>query len=207
MVQVSVEDGYAAAVARQQRLSPNHLAQRQRIVEGATKVLLREGRSGCSSRAIAKETGLGNGLIHYYFGTLEEIIEAAMRDLQGRVAQQIRDAAERHTDPADRLWALVNEHLAAFAPGHALLWFDYWVTELREGHTGEVESIHESFLALLTAVLADADVDDPDIRARAVYSYVIGLIFRRETNPHSTDHLRRELALISGNPAVATVRG
>jgi AcrR family transcriptional regulator len=198
---------YAAAVSSPQRLSPNHLAQRRRIIDGTTAVLLREGRAGCSTRSIAEETGLAKGLIHYYFGTLEEIVDAAMGELRGKVAQRIRDAADRHSDPADRLWALVNEHLATFAPGHALLWFDFWVAELREGRVAEIEDVHRTFLTLITAALADASVDDPELRARAVYSYVIGLVLRRETDARSTDELRRELALVSGNAAIESCSG
>ena len=186
-------------MVRKEERSPNQVLQRQRIIEGAKALLLRSGPAGCSSRAIAAETGLGNGLIHYYFGGIQEIVDIAMAELYAEVRRRIVAAAAREPDPVDRLWAVVDEYLTAFGPGHAVLWFDYWVSELRGGEPGRIDEIHQGSTRMLTEILTDAGVPAPEIRARAVYAYVIGLVLIRETSPRDIDQLREELRSICGD--------
>jgi AcrR family transcriptional regulator len=51
---------------------------RQRIVEGAVRVLARDGYAATSVKDIASEAGVAPGLVHYYFKTKEELVAAAV---------------------------------------------------------------------------------------------------------------------------------
>jgi AcrR family transcriptional regulator len=180
-------------------LPPNHLDKREQILEAATRVLLAEGPAGCTSRALAQETGMTKGLIHYYFGTMEEIVDTAMARLLDDLTAHIRAAGTGHDDPSERFWAVVEGYLNAFAdePGRTLLWFDYWLQMTRAGRSGIFESVQDRLIALLFELLDDAGVPEADVRARALFSYVIGTLVRREVRDVTFEELRPELASLS----------
>jgi AcrR family transcriptional regulator len=185
--------------ARRRQLSPNHLDKRRQIVDAAKAVMLRSGVDACSSREVARETGLTPGLIHYYFASFEEITAAAMSDLLEQIMSRLRAAGERRDDPTERFWAVVEEYVAIFAeqPGLTLLWFEWWVREARGGHISEVKRVQDGLIDLLSELLAEVGVPDAQTRARALLSYVIGVLVRHEGHPQTFEELRPEVARLS----------
>jgi hypothetical protein len=53
---------------------------------------------------------------------------------------------------------------------------------------------------LLTDLLSDASVHEPEVRARAVLAYVIGVLVRSEVHAIELSELRREIASLNGVP-------
>jgi len=185
---------------RRDTLSPNQLGKRERILDAARRVLLEGGPAACTSRALAQESGLTKGLIHYYFGNVEEIVDEAMRGLLAELFDRLRATADRHDDPAERFWAVIEDYVSVYSeePGLTLLWFDYWVRTTRAGRREEGEAVNDGLIALLTELLSDASVADPDARARAVLAYVMGVLVRAEVHPLEFSELRREIASLNG---------
>jgi AcrR family transcriptional regulator len=184
---------------RKELLSPKQLHRREDILRAARRILLTGGPASCTSRAVAEECGLNKGLIHYYFETVDEVIDEAMRGLLAELFDRLRATAERHLEPRERFWAVVEDYVAAYAeqPQLTLLWFDYWVRAIRAGRREEVETANDGLVALLTELLSDTSVADPDVRARAVLAYVIGVLVRQEVHPLSFSELRAEIASLS----------
>lgn len=54
---------------------------RQQIVDAAAAVMGRQGYAGTSMKDIAAEAGVAQALIHYYFGTKEDLLAAVVRSL------------------------------------------------------------------------------------------------------------------------------
>jgi AcrR family transcriptional regulator len=187
---------------RKETLSPNQLGKRELILDAARNVLLEGGPAACTSRVLAQESGLTKGLIHYYFDTIEEIVDEAMRGMLAELFDRLRATAERYDDPAERFWAVVEEYVRAYVetPGLTLLWFDYWIRTTRAGRREEGEAVNDGLVALLTELLSDASVADPDARARAVLAYVIGVLVRAEVHPIEFSELRAEIASLNGVP-------
>jgi AcrR family transcriptional regulator len=187
---------------RKETLSPNQLGKRELILQSARHVLLEGGPAACTSRALAQESGLTKGLIHYYFDTVEEIVDEAMRGLLAELFDRLRATAARHEDPAERFWAVIDDYISAYAeqPGLTLLWFDYWVRTTRMGRREEGAAVNDGLVALLADVLSDASVADPVARARAVLAYVIGVLVRAEVHPIDFGELRNEIASLNGVP-------
>ena len=178
---------------RKDTLSPNQLGKRGHILGAARRILLAGGPAACTSRAVADESGLTKGLIHYYFETVDEIVDEAMRSLLAELFDRLRATAARHTEPPERFWAVVEDYVAVYAeePQLTLLWFDYWVRAIRAGRRDEVEAVNDGLVALLTELLSDASVPDPAARARAVLAYVIGVLVRQEIHALAFSELRR----------------
>jgi AcrR family transcriptional regulator len=80
---------------------------RQRIVEAATESLRTKGFAGSSNRAIAAIGGFNPALTFYYFGSLNELLLAALEDAsRGRLERYAPDA--RAAGSAAELVALMQ---------------------------------------------------------------------------------------------------
>lgn len=180
-------------------LSPKQQLKRQQIVDAATEVLLDGGLAACSTREIARVGGMNQGLIYYYFSTIEEIIDAAMDDLFTSLTAGISHASQGQHDPAERFWNVLEDYLGVFDqhPGLSLLWFEYWLSVTRAGHAGKVERLQDGLIELLTELLADAGVTDAPARAKVILAYVLGVLVRRSIHPESFDDLRPEIASLA----------
>src|ERR1700722_8352111 len=57
-----------------------------RIVEAMRKSVARRGTTGSTFDHVSREAGVSRGLLHYYFGTKEQLlVEAARRDCELRI--------------------------------------------------------------------------------------------------------------------------
>jgi AcrR family transcriptional regulator len=184
-------------------LTPNQLRKRQQIVDAARRVLATEGLAGCSVRAIADASPLTKSAIHYYFADIGALVDEAMAGHISAFLSRVREAADREPRPADRFWAAIEAYLGAFAenPGAALLWYDYWIDSARQGRLEPIDRMNRDVLALLTDLLAAAEVPDAANRADAVFSALLGLVVRQSIGPRPFDEVRSQLRLSSGLPA------
>jgi AcrR family transcriptional regulator len=186
-------------------LTPNHLAKRQQLVTAAQAVLRRDGIKGCTSRAIARESGFNNGLIHYYFGTVDDVMDAAIWQMVDEIVGRIRAAAEADEDPAEWFWSIVEAHLDAFESpaGQTVLWMDYWVHAVRAGRTEIIGHVDDVIVKALAEALRAAEAPEPKTRARAICAYVTGAAIRRQVRRQTRAELRAEIFTMSGGIALS----
>jgi AcrR family transcriptional regulator len=105
------------------KVSAAHKEQvRQRLIDAASTVVMRDGHEGTTTRAILAEAGLSAGALYTYFSSKEELFEAlAERALGESVFLYTAEAAPDAT-PADVLRRFVAELL--LEPDlPALAWF------------------------------------------------------------------------------------
>ncbi len=76
---------------------------RAQLLHAAAQILRDEGASGVTARRLADQVGLGRHIVHYYFGTIDEMFVALMRDEGQRTEDWLREAAETG-DALSLLW-------------------------------------------------------------------------------------------------------
>src|ERR1700684_865948 len=82
----------------------------QRIVEAMRHSVARRGAAGSTFDHVSREAGVSRGLLHYYFGTKEQLlVEAARRDCDQRIETLERRLAGAQT--ADDFVALLAQNL------------------------------------------------------------------------------------------------
>ena len=70
----------------------------QRIVEAMRRSVARRGTAGSTFDHVSREAGVSRGLLHYYFGTKEQLlVEAVRRDCELRMEQLERQLADAQT--------------------------------------------------------------------------------------------------------------
>jgi AcrR family transcriptional regulator len=102
-----------------QRLSPDE--RRAQILAVARRLFTELPYSEVSTAAIARETGVQRGLIHYYFGTKRELFLKVVHGLTASAAMQVPPPDDRLTLP-ESVELLVNVFLDT-ADQNATTWF------------------------------------------------------------------------------------
>ncbi len=85
---------------------------RGEIVEAMLRVMARQGYAGASVAAVAREAGLTPGLLHYHFGSKQQILLALIERLDGSVQARFERRAARARSARARVDAWVDAHLA-----------------------------------------------------------------------------------------------
>ena len=96
-----------------------------RILDAARAVFIRRGTSGARMQEIAKEAGVNQALLHYYFRSKEQLSAAVFEQMASRlfpaIIQTLAADASLH-EKIERLIALYHENLGRnpFLPGYVL---------------------------------------------------------------------------------------
>ena len=90
----------------------NREQRRAQIVEGLRIVMAERGYDGASVAAIARTAGLASGLVHYHFGSKEEILLALVEHLSSGLRERLDQRLASADTPWDRLDAWVDANIA-----------------------------------------------------------------------------------------------
>jgi AcrR family transcriptional regulator len=105
-------------------------AARAALLDAAERLLIGHGHVGITTRKVAAEAGVNHGLVHYYFGSIEELLFQAMERYTERLLERQR-ALYAADIPFIEKWRTamryIDEDLAAGYPKiwaelHAVAW-------------------------------------------------------------------------------------
>ncbi|GAA1118789.1 TetR/AcrR family transcriptional regulator [Nocardiopsis metallicus] len=157
---------------------------RERLLTAASELIAERGWSAVSTRVLAERAGVGAGLVHYHFPSLNALLNEAALGVMASVAEQTLAQLEGTTpqegldlalaaldaypgdDPASTLF--VEAYLAAGRDA-----------ELRRGIT----AVLERFRAPLADWLRAGGIADPEATARVLASAVDGVMLHRALDP------------------------
>src|SRR5436190_21308975 len=60
------------------------------FLDAAERLLVREGAAGISTRQLAREAGQNHGLVHYYFGSVDELLLQTLERFTSRILDRQR---------------------------------------------------------------------------------------------------------------------
>jgi AcrR family transcriptional regulator len=129
-------------------------AAEESLLDAAERLLVEVGHAGITTRRVAEEAGVNHGLVHYYFGSIENLLVRVLERFTDRMIERQRGmygadvafvekwrTAMRYLD-ADRDYQKVWWELQALAWNHP---------ELRE----RVAHVNTEWRALLTEAFAE----------------------------------------------------
>jgi AcrR family transcriptional regulator len=182
MTKTAVTDDRAAA-----RRTPRELAI-ERFLDAAERLLVRDGAAGISTRRLAEESGQNQGLVHYYFGSVDELLLQTMERFTDRIL--VRQRAMYGSDlPFIEKWraamGFIEEDLAS---GYPKVWAELdalaWnKAELRE----RLHDVNDRWRSLLTEAMEEAIAEygfedplfSPEVWATLVGQFNKGLLTER----------------------------
>ena len=158
------------------------------FLDAAEQLLIREGAGGISTRRLAEEAGQNHGLVHYYFGSVDELLLQALERFTGRVLERQRTMYESDAPFAEK-WrtavAYIEEDLAS---GYPKLWAELEALAWnRPAMRDRLNAVNENWRGLLRDALAEAideyGLDETPFSAEAWAALVMqfnkGLLFER----------------------------
>jgi AcrR family transcriptional regulator len=154
--------------------------ERARLLALTRELILRRGVSGLSLSELARSIGSNNRMLLYHFGSLDELLGAAVDDILGgtELLDRLAGSLRAPGSPVDRLEAAWRQLADPERLPHLRLFF------ARFGTAVDQQENYAEFLAQVrdrwTAVLAGAlrtwpEIDDPDTTAVAVVALWRGL--------------------------------
>jgi len=188
---------------------------REVIVAAALAVALRKGLAATTVRDVAAEMGSSPGLVHHYFGSMDELLATAFERVAADGLAGTRDAVAGEVDAVGRLRAFFRTYVRAEHDWTFQLWLDAWAEARRRPLLQKTsQRLNLEWQQLLRDVVEEGVAegafrcDDPYAAAWRVLSLLDGLVLQtvahdvpldRETVlAWSAAHAERELALPPG---------
>ena len=112
-----------SSTARQTKPNSSRAETEAAFLDAAERLLIEVGYAGISTRRLAEEAGANPGLVHYYFGSMEEVFVRALERFTDRLIARQREmyAAESNflrVEARDMYLTLPKTGLSP----HALSW-------------------------------------------------------------------------------------
>ena len=63
----------------------------QGLLDAAERLLVDVGAAGITTRKVAEEAGVNHGLVHYYFGSVEQLLVRVLERFTGRLVERQRE--------------------------------------------------------------------------------------------------------------------
>src|SRR2546429_1216404 len=96
----------------------------QALLDAAERLLVSEGYARISTRRLAQEAGINHGLVHYYFGSMEELFVQVLERFTARLIVRQREmygAEQPFIEKWRTAWRFHEEDLAA---GYPKIWHE-----------------------------------------------------------------------------------
>lgn len=136
------------------------IAPRAALLDAAERLLVAEGYAGATTRRVAEEAGLNHGLIHYYFGSMDELFAQVLERFTDSLIDRQREMYARDV-PFLEKWRTAMAYLEQDATsGYQKLWLELQALawnrpELRE----RVARVNSSWRDVLTEAFRTASDD------------------------------------------------
>ena len=111
------------------RMDPE--ARRELIVDAALAVMLRKGMAATTVRDVAAEMGSSPGLVHHYFGSMDELLATAFELAAGEDLEITRKALAALADPVEQMRVFFATYTRAEQDWAFQLWLDAWAEASR----------------------------------------------------------------------------
>jgi len=181
----------------------------QRIIDAMRSSVARRGSAGSTFDHVSREAGVSRGLLHYYFGTKEQLLVEAIRrdcDLRLERLEQQLSTAKTSADFIDLMRRSLQETVAEDAEFITLV-FELFTLSLRNRDIAEeyadlIRRTREHVARMLAAAQRDGVLRlhaEPEVVAEILFSLGDGIALRMLTEPDRdyTDTMRAAVTCAS----------
>lgn len=153
---------------------------RQRLLDATTAVIVERGWGGASTRAVADRAGVKPGVVHYHFGSVDDLKRrASMETLHGMFEPFL--AAAREMPPRAMVTEIARASVEEYGPETEMAALIYEVLPAA-ARDPELQAGMRDLLERFRAVLADAirrwhpeAVVEPEVLAEVLGAVIDGL--------------------------------
>lgn len=157
-----------------------------KFLDAAERLLIEFGHAGISTRKLAEEAGLNHGLVHYYFGSMEEVLIRVLERFTDRLIE--RQQAMYATDaPYVEKWREAMRYLDDDRPYQKIWWELQAMAWNRPEFRDRIARVHAAWLEAMrqavTRALARYKLDSGPLSADEWITLIVtmneGIILER----------------------------
>ncbi len=160
------------------RVATDRAATEDRFLDAAERLLVEVGYSGITARRLAEEAGANHGLVHYYFGSMEELFLGVLERFTDRLIARQRALVASDT-PYIEKWRAAMRYLDDDRPYQKIWWelqaMSWNRRELRE----RVARVHGAWCDAMRSAVATAvrryDLDRTGLTPDAWVTLIVAL--------------------------------
>ena len=99
-------------------------AAEQALLDAAERLLADAGYAGITTRRLAKEAGVNHGLVHYYFGSNENLLVHALERFTSRLIARQRELYQDDSVPFADKWRTAMRYLVSEDVRYEKIWLE-----------------------------------------------------------------------------------
>ncbi len=124
------------------------------ILKAAAEVIADDGFEGASVRKVAAKAGIGLSGIYYYFKSKDEMLFAVQENTFSMLAESLEQKLKDALSPAERLKAVIDNHLQFFSQQmNDLKVCSHEIESLSGGYYDEILKIRREYYKLVRNVI------------------------------------------------------
>jgi AcrR family transcriptional regulator len=161
---------------------PGHETE-QALLDAAERLLVDAGAQAITTRRVAEEAGVNHGLVHYYFGSVEQLLVRVLERFTERLVERQRQMYAADV-PFLEKWRQAMSYLDEDRP-YQKIWFELQAIAWNRPELQErLARVHEEWRQVLTEAFApvrdDLGLDIPlDALVSLVYTFNEGIMLDR----------------------------
>ena len=169
-------------------ISTARSANEEAFLDAAERLLVSTGYAGISVRRLAEEAGANHGLVHYYFGSMEELFLRVLERFTLRLIERQRAMYSTDAPFIDKWRAAMRFMDEDLAAGYPKIWFELQAMawnhpDMRERVTHVNDEWREVLTEAFTKAAKDYDLDRRRFPVTAMVSLVmtfnVGMMLER----------------------------
>lgn len=166
--------------------TPARASAEDTLLDAAERLLVDVGYSGITTRRLAEEAGLNHGLVHYYFGSIENLLVRALeRFTEGLVARQ-RELYAADV-PFIEKWRTAMRYLMSDDVTYEKIWLELHALAMNDRDLRDrLARVNDEWRAVLTEAFEPArdefGIDMPiEALVALVMTFNLGIMLERST--------------------------
>jgi AcrR family transcriptional regulator len=137
------------------KVSTARSAAEEALLDAAERLLLDVGYAGITTRRLAEEAGVNHGLVHYYFGSVENLLVRTLERFTDRLVARQRELYAADVPFSDK-WRTAMRYLTSEDAAYEKVWLELQALawnrpELRE----QVDRVNGEWRAVLLEAFAE----------------------------------------------------
>jgi AcrR family transcriptional regulator len=159
-------------------------AAEEALLDAAERLLVGVGYAGITTRRLAEEAGVNHGLVHYYFGSNENLLARALERFTERLIERQRELYASD-EPFVEKWRTAMRYLVSEDLSYEKVWLELQALAWNDPELrARLARVNDEWRAVLTDAFADPHrelgIDMPlDALVSLVMTFNLGIIVER----------------------------
>jgi AcrR family transcriptional regulator len=155
------------------------------LLDAAERLLVDVGYSGVTTRRVAEEAGVNHGLVHYYFGSIENLLVRTLERFTARMIERQRAMYAAPDVPFIEKWRTAMRFLVSEDVAYEKVWYELQALAWNRPEVREhLDRVNAEWRGVLTEAFAEPreryGIDLPlDVLVSLVMTFNEGIILER----------------------------